>query len=72
MLNRVPKRGSNRSAARNRPRLALADQVVQLQPSAAELAGDGVDQPEVGLDHAVAGLAVAAGGPGGQLDLLVA
>ena len=53
------------------PQVSLADEVVHLQASAEEVAGDGVDQSEVGLDHAVAGLAVAAGGPRRQLDLLV-
>ena len=72
MLNRVPKRGSNSSGGADQAQVALADQVFVGQAAAAELAGDGGDQAEVGLDHAVAGVVVAAGDPGGQLDLLVA
>ena len=50
---------------------ALLDQVEQRQLGALVLLGDRDDQPQVGVDHPVLGVEVAALDPLGELDLLV-
>ena len=52
--------------------VSLADQVIEDEAAALELAGDRDDQAEVGADHADLGRLVAAGDQGGHLALLVA
>ncbi len=65
-----PRRQSNFSTARIRPEHALLHEVAHLQAQPLIAAGLGDDEAQVGVDHALLGLEVAALDPLGQLDLL--
>ena len=62
----MPTAGSKPSTAREQSQVALLDQVLQAEPLAGVTAGDIDHQAEVGADHAVAGLVVAAADGDGQ------
>ena len=54
----------------HQPDIAFADQIQQRQADPLVVPGDLHDQPQIGLDHLLAGLFVALFDPGGQFDFL--